>query len=96
MPENVEAQECSYCGIAMICSYESMIEHEKMCNCNPNKVYCHCRLCVHGKTDSYDNTDRFGKPKTAYFGTCTIGSKFNDFYSYCKDFKRKESEETKQ
>ena len=91
--KKIEAYQCDYCGTSMICSYESMIEHEKMCNCNPNKKYCHCRLCIHGKTSSYDTTDRFGKPKTVYFGKCTKGfeNKFNDFYSYCPEFKQKEN-----
>ena len=90
MPNAIEAYKCSYCGISMVCSYESMLKHEKMCNCNHSKPYCHCRLCIHSKTSSYDTTDRFGKSKTVYFGKCTIGSNFNDFYSYCPDFKQKE------
>ena len=96
MSKRIEAYECSYCGMSMICSYESMVEHEKMCNCNPNKEYHHCLLCIHSRTRSYDTTDRFGKPKTVYFGECKKDTeiKFNDFYSYCSEFKRKESEES--
>ena len=94
MPKKLEAHACIYCGMSMICSYESMVEHEKMCNCNPNKEFCNCRLCIHGKTSSYNTTDRFGKSKTVYFGKCTkdFEHKFNEFYSYCPEFKRRESE----
>lgn len=91
MPKQIDAYQCDYCGNSMICSYEQMVEHEKMCNCNPNKVYCNCRLCIHGKTSSYDTTDRWGRTKTVYFGKCTKGfkDKFVDFYNYCPEFIKK-------
>lgn len=89
----VKAFLCTYCGFGPVCDPDLMREHEKRCNCNPNKEYCSCSLCVHSEIRHYDTTGYQHRPIVRGYGHCTIGlgGKFDYIHNYCANFERKES-----
>lgn len=96
MPNEIKAYTCSYCGGNLSSNLNLILEHEKMCACNPNRILCFCSLCVHGEKHSYDTTDRWGRQISKGYHACKLGrevsSKFNDTYNYCARFIDKRGE----
>lgn len=88
----VKAFVCSYCNKCLTTSYDSICEHEKRCNLNPNKKRHSCSMCKHRIRRSYDETDRHGKLRTKYFYNCKVDSenKFDYIYDYCPNYEEDE------
>lgn len=91
--KEVKAYVCSYCGYGPSCNPDLMLEHEKRCNRNPDKQYCSCVLCAHGKNYHREDTGYQHRKITRTYTVCTVGEKFDYLYNYCPKFELKKSEE---
>lgn len=86
MPKTIEAYVCKYCGGNLTSDYDSILKHEERCNLNPNKPYCNCALCVHGKVHHREDTGYQHRKIIRAYTTCAIGGKFDYLHNYCKSF----------